>query len=157
MFKWIIKEKLAGSSIPICTEDIKLWKKEGIKAVVVLTENEEISRYWTDASYYFEILKNNGFEYIHSPVKDFHAPTLEQLISIVNWINGKILTNKPVVVHCHGGIGRTGIVLASYLIKNGIEVDKAIYEVRNKIPFALEVEEQLDIVYKYYYWNKKLH
>ncbi|MEM3369183.1 MAG: dual specificity protein phosphatase family protein [Thermoproteota archaeon] len=133
MFKWIVNEKIAGASIPINVEDLQIWKNEGIKAVV---------------------LKDNKLDFLHSPIKDFHAPSLEQLENIINWINHKIAIGKPVVVHCHGGIGRTGIILAAYLVENGAKPDVAILEIKKQIPFSLELEEQINIVYKYY-WKKK--
>lgn len=140
--------------MPVNVEDIRSWRNKGIKAVVILAEAHEISRYWTDVSYYFEVLKNNNLEFLHSPIKDFHAPSLEQLENIIVWINHKIATGRPVVVHCHGGIGRTGTILAAYLVEDGLTPDNAIFEIKKQIPFALEIEEQIDIVYKYY-WKKK--
>jgi len=47
------------------------------------------------------------------------------------------------LVHCVGGIGRTGTILASYLIlTEGLEVESAIDEVRLVRPGAVQTYEQ---------------
>ncbi len=43
--------------------------------------------------------------------------------------------NKPVLVHCVAG-GRSGTVLVSYQIYNGMTFDDSLSEVRNKIKGA---------------------
>lgn len=152
---WVIEGKIASSPIPIDPEDISLWKKNGIKAVVILAESNEIMRYWVNVEKYFEALRNRGIEYLHSPIKDFHVPSLEQLKKVVEWIDSRVENNKPVLIHCHAGIGRTGIVIAAYLVEKGYDATRAIKKVKKRIPLAFEVEAQVAIIHEYYNTNRR--
>lgn len=55
--------------------------------------------------------------YISSPIRDQSAPTETQMSEILTLINLFTMQQKPVYVHCWGGIGRTGTVVSCYLIE----------------------------------------
>ncbi|MDW8034045.1 MAG: dual specificity protein phosphatase family protein [Nitrososphaerota archaeon] len=147
---WILNNMIAASPIAKSIEDVEQWERAGVKAIVILAETQEIVRYWGSLSNYFNVLNAKGFEYTHSPIKDFHAPNLNQLENLIEWIDSRVKENRPVLIHCRAGIGRTSTIIAAYLIKKGYEVNDAIMTVRKRIPLALEVDEQISIVYKYY-------
>jgi atypical dual specificity phosphatase len=151
---WMLNNSVAASPIAKNTEDIDSWKRAGVKAIAVLAEPQEIARYWGSVNNYLRTLKNKGFEFTYSPIRDFHAPDLIQLEKLVEWIDAKVKENKPVLVHCRAGIGRTGTVIAAYLVKKGCEASEAIRKVRKSIPLALEVDEQVSIVYEYHEANR---
>lgn len=120
--------------------------------------------------YDFEFLKDNGFEAIvslsefplsevlieefgftvkHIPVRDFEAPTLEQIENFVAFAENARSEGKKLVVHCDAGIGRTGTMLACYLVSKGYSAADAIEEVRIRRPGSLETIEQEEVVLKY--------
>ena len=89
-----------------------------------------------------------GFEVYPFEIKDFTAPTLEQLDAFNSIVKNS--GEKWVLVHCKGGYGRTGTMLASYLIKQkGYLAKEAIGYVREQRPGAIEVPEQVDILLMY--------
>ena len=141
--KWLLPEKLAKSSAPDCT-DLLRWKAEGITAVVNLLE--------ISFKAIAEDEKNAGFKVLHSPVKDFNPPGLEQLNEIVDWISKEIDSGGKVVVHCYAGIGRTSTVLIAYLIKNGMDSLSASNKVLS-VGACPQTAEQENIVDEYYRHN----
>lgn len=49
---------------------------------------------------------------------------------------------ERIVLHCRGGLGRTGIVAALLLIEHGADPEAAIRQVRKARPGAIETEKQ---------------
>jgi atypical dual specificity phosphatase len=86
--------------------------KHGIKCVI--TREHPLKEKWLEGC--------DGVEYRHLQVKDYDAPSLHQLVEIVDYIDDKIRDNKPVIVHCNGGTGRTGTILSAYLMKKHKQV-----------------------------------
>ncbi len=79
---WVRKGIIGGSQIPYSVDELDLWKSEGVRRVLVLAEDWEIEEAWGNAEYYFSLLEEKGFEYLHSPIPDGHAPNKEQFFEI---------------------------------------------------------------------------
>ena len=57
---------------------------------------------------------------------------------------------QPLAVHCHMGRGRTGTMLACYLLQSrGIDASTAIREIRRMRPGSIETSEQERLVHTY--------
>ena len=69
----------------------------------------------------------------HMPIPDFGTPGLNDLHEVIEWINQEIEDGK-VLVHCLGGIGRSGMVATAYLISKGFSLNEAIKRVRARVP-----------------------
>jgi atypical dual specificity phosphatase len=74
---------------------------------------------------------------------------MEQLQTFVAHVDASLNENRPVVVHCLAGIGRTGTFLASYLVHCGARAEQAVVEVRAKRPESIENEEQEQAVHQF--------
>ena len=135
---WLITGKLAGSRYPE-TFDLPGIYQEGIRAIVSLEEYRDP-----------EAIIQQRMEHLHVPIPDFTAPSLSLLKRIISFISAMIEKEKPVLVHCYAGIGRTGTVLAAYLISQGNDVETALQKVRSRVPGAVQTPEQEHILKVYY-------
>src|SRR5438128_5744513 len=79
----------------------------------------------------FEI-EGSGFEHKKICVEDFTAPTLDQVDEFVAFVDSKIGEGKKVLVHCYAGRGRTGTMLAAFLIHQGMSSDAPVREIRER-------------------------
>ncbi len=139
-FSWLIKDEIAGMGRPISiVTDLEFLKDNGIEAIVSLTE----------VPLHKTLIEEFGFEYKHIPVADFTSPTQEQIDEFLYFVNNLISSKKKIVVHCDAGAGRTGTMLACYLVNKGCSAKKAILEVRTRRPGSVETMEQEDTVVKY--------
>jgi len=131
-FSWVEKPHLAALARPSSAEDLHWLRQQGIQVLVSLTE-DRLRRDWTDDA---------GLLVFHEPLEDMEAPTEEQLDRVVSAINKALDANLPVAVHCGAGLGRTGVVLAAYLVSRGMTAQAAIARIRRLRPHSIETEDQ---------------
>ena len=90
-------------------------------------------------------LARHGLREVHLPVKDFAAPSSEQIERGVEAILGALVAaDESAAVHCGGGLGRTGTLLACYLLASGegLGAGEAIGRVRAIRPGSVETPAQ---------------
>lgn len=142
-FSFVWKDLLAGSGHPGYGGELiaalSALEEAGIKSILSLTEE----------SLELPPLHEFGFAYMHLPVEDFTAPTQQQVESAVKFIDNGIGRNEGVLIHCRAGIGRTGTILACYLVSQGMEPFAAIEQVRQTRPGSCEVYAQEFAVHQY--------
>jgi atypical dual specificity phosphatase len=137
-FSWIIEKKLAGSAIPTSKEEVDWLKEEGVKSIVTIRE-EPLDDDWID-----------DIEYLHIHSNDMGVPEFDDLISSVDFIHRQLENNKPVMVHCLAGLGRTGTILACYLIKyEKISADDAITKIRKERSGSIQSYSQEEIIFRF--------
>ncbi|HEU5318353.1 MAG TPA: dual specificity protein phosphatase 23 [Chloroflexota bacterium] len=135
-FSWVLRGQLAGCARPHIAASCVALAEQGVRVVMTLTE-EPLPEQWVRAA---------GLEAVHVPVVDMGAPTSEQLARAVGAIDESLGAGKPVAVHCLGGIGRTGTVLAAYLVHRGLGADEAITTIRRLRNPSIETAEQEEAV-----------
>jgi protein-tyrosine phosphatase len=96
-----------------------------------------------------------GFDvrYRRMPIRDLGTPTTELMSEILGAIRTELAYDRPVYVHCWGGIGRTGTVAGCWLVDSGLSFDAALSRIatlRLDIPSRAtrspETDEQCDFI-----------
>jgi protein-tyrosine phosphatase len=118
------------------------FKREKGSLIVLLAEEEEcMERAGRNLkSFYLQ----EGFQIIHLPIPDFDVPSKEDLDDAVRRTVEQAQAGQNIVIHCHAGLGRTGLFVAC-LAKRilGLSGEGAIRWTRKYIPHALETDEQI--------------
>lgn len=136
-FGWIIEGTLAGAQGPTSTRDITFLKLQEIASVIRMEANTISTEPWQMVELY-------------EPVPDFSAPSLEQIDRMVKFILDETENwERPVVVTCAAGIGRTGTVLACYFVGVGYAPQRAIDYVRELRPGSIQTPGQEQAVHDY--------
>jgi atypical dual specificity phosphatase len=138
-FDWLFENKLAAMAYPESEDAFTLLYRIGIRAVLNLTE----------APLPYEAPNTIGMLTKHIPIEDLTAPSLHQVKQAIAMIFSCLDRDMPVVVHCIAGLGRTGTLLACYLVSQRVPADKAITTIREWRPGSIEVPEQEAVVYEY--------
>jgi atypical dual specificity phosphatase len=138
-FGWVLKDELGGSQGPTSFDDLSFLYHQGVRAVIRMEERT--------------IAANTGNKVdlvdMFEPVPDFTPPEPDQIQRIIEFIDEQTAANRPVVVSCYAGIGRTGTVLACYLIHRGHGPAEAITLLRELRPGSVQTPEQEAAVYAY--------
>ncbi len=139
-FAWLIQDKLAGMAYPgTDPQTFAELRTAGIGAVVSLTMTPLPAR----------LVEEQGFIYLHLPVPNFTPPLPSQIERFIEFCRRSEQQGRAVVVHCLAGCGRTGTMLACYLVWQGMEPGGAISLVRERRPCSIETPEQEQAVFQF--------
>jgi protein-tyrosine phosphatase len=112
--------------------DLAELRERGISALLSLTERPLPP----------EALERHGLAAAHVPIADLTAPEPEEIERALGFIDVQRGLGRAIAVHCLMGQGRTGTVLAAYLIRAGASAEEALARVRAICPGAVGVPQQ---------------
>jgi len=123
---WILKKYLGVAPPPVDAEDLKNLVNEGVRAVVSLLNDADLSPLWSSKEEVHESLMREGIQVIDYPLLSGRAPPPSKALELIKWIDTRIREGKPVVILCRRGWGRGGALVASYLVYKGKSPDEAL-------------------------------
>ena len=132
LFDWIVTDQVGACvnprALPAVADELR---SRQIRVVVNLHERSSA-----------DLLEPLGIRELHLPVADLTAPSQTQLDDGVRCMTRALAAGERVAVHCGAGLGRTGTLLAAYLVSKGETAEAAIARVRAARPGSIETAEQ---------------
>ena len=141
-YSWLIDGEIVGHSAPSSEGDLNYLKSKGVEVLVRMVEGHRARV--TPAQ-----VEKLGFMDCHEPVPDFTAPAKAQVDRMVAFIKQSVAEGKPVAVSCEAGIGRTGTILACYLVSKGYTAEQSMEEVGHRRGAEIETADQREAVRSY--------
>jgi protein-tyrosine phosphatase len=106
-------------------DEILGWAESGVDVAVSLLIQEERSE--LDLNKEEEICRAHNISFFSFPIEDLGVPaSRNEAVNFVNMLEHLLVEGHRIVVHCRGGIGRSGLIAASVLVTAGIEPETAI-------------------------------
>ena len=107
-------------------DDIRFLQRAGVDVVVsalASAEAEELGLLEEEG----HCCQSNGLEFLSFPIEDRSVPpSFNEFDDLLNSVTAYLRNGKAVGVHCRAGIGRSSMIVASTLIRNGLSVDSAL-------------------------------
>ncbi|MGA2665850.1 MAG: dual specificity protein phosphatase family protein [Nitrososphaerales archaeon] len=128
-FGWVLDGRLAASGLPSSRAQLRWLRSHGVDTVLTLTETP-LPAEWLDST---------TPSVRHVRMVDHDPPSQERLDEAVRFIDSELGAGRAVLVHCLAGVGRTGSVLAAYMIStDGLTADQALARLRAMRPGSVE-------------------
>ncbi len=143
---WIEPGQLAASGIPLDAKDLRSLHQQGIRAILSLTEQPLLAQREITP----DILDALDIRIFHVPVRDQYPPDAAQAEQILTVIRTMQSDHRPLLIHCHAGIGRTGTILHLYYLAQGHTLAQAREHIRQKrVQCILLSDEQIEFLATY--------
>jgi protein-tyrosine phosphatase len=124
--------------------DVRVIREWGAAAVVTLIEDHEFELLGVERL--SAAVRDAGMEWHHLPIRDVDVPDSH---FEADWarsgvrLGDRLRNGERVLVHCRGGLGRTGMVAARLLVEvAGVTPRQALDDVREARHGAVETPEQ---------------
>lgn len=135
-FRWVIPGKVAGTPMPGVVQGIDLdlaaLRTVGVTMLITLTEKDLPQ----------DALRRHGLRNLHLPIRDREPPTVPQVRMLIARMDAMLKRGEVLAVHCLAGLGRTGTILASWLIQDGLTAQAALERIRKIEPGYVQSAEQ---------------
>lgn len=143
---WVIEGKFLAGAYPGSPDRTKhrkrieeLWAA-GMRTFINLVEEDETNNSGKPFHRYDDVLRELAQEtgekvaHLRFPVRDLSVPSLDAMRSILDAIDLSLEADRPVYLHCFGGVGRTGTAVCCWLLRHAVakphDVIQTLHELR---------------------------
>nr|XP_032815331.1 dual specificity protein phosphatase 23 [Petromyzon marinus]XP_032815332.1 dual specificity protein phosphatase 23 [Petromyzon marinus]XP_032815333.1 dual specificity protein phosphatase 23 [Petromyzon marinus]XP_032815334.1 dual specificity protein phosphatase 23 [Petromyzon marinus] len=143
-FSWVEPGRLAGLAMPHDASHYRYLYECGVRHLVSLTHG---------APRHADTCP--GIRLHAIKIEDFHPPLPEQIERFLDIVSDAGAKGEAVAVHCMHGHGRTGTMLACFLVRHrALSGVDAVAEIRRLRPGSIETREQEIAVTRFYQRHK---
>ncbi len=124
-------------------KDLKTIEAWGCTALITLIEDHEFAR--LGVANFAQTVARYPFEWFHLPIEDMQPPheQFEKQWAIAGpQLQQHLSSGRTIVIHCRGGLGRTGLLAARMLVERGLAPDRAVDAVRIARAHTIETYAQ---------------
>ena len=142
-FYWVVDGRLGGTPRPggvrPIEQDLAALERLELTTLVTL-KLDKLQTPEVEAS---------DLEVLHFPIVDMKTPELEAAAEFIAELTERLAAGERVALHCEAGIGRTGTMLACYLVYHGLGGREALDEVRSVYHRYVQSEEQEEFLVEF--------
>lgn len=122
-------------------EDLQVLVQQRVARLLCLLTDDELG--WAGVENIASVAGALGIVFKQYPIRDQGVPGSDDAKALVEWCLDACNAGDAVVVHCMGGLGRSGLIAACVLVATGAPADEAIDAVRRaRGKRAIENREQ---------------
>jgi protein-tyrosine phosphatase len=136
--RWIT-EKIAVGTAPSSKAALKTIQRAGVEVILNLC---------AECGNLHEVERAAGFIVYWLPISDGYVPELDEMDDALEWLNSHIESGKKALVHCRFGVGRSGTVIAAYLLKKGLSLNHVLEKMK-RTPAAPTNRDQIKLLFEY--------
>jgi protein-tyrosine phosphatase len=129
---WLVDGRLLAGPYPatysekLTREKLTKFLDAGIRTFINLTEEHELAPY-DDVLRELSVERGVETTHVRQSIRDLDIPReRRQMVAILSLIRDELAAERPVYIHCWGGIGRTGTVAGCWLVEAGLGGDDAL-------------------------------
>lgn len=130
-------------------DEIRQLRVAGVDVVISLLTYEEVVELGLEGE--SQVCRDNQVEFVSFPIADRHVPesqvdTVKMVKAICEWLK----QNKGVSIHCRMGIGRSALIAACVLVRQGYAPDDAFEAIskarRAEVPDTVEQHDWVSLL-----------
>jgi len=142
---WVIEDRFLAGAYPGTADAAgsrkrveELWNA-GMRTFINLVEEDETNLTGQAFHLYEAVLAELGQQtgevgtHLRFPVVDLSIPTVDRMRAILDAIDHSLAQEKPVYLHCFGGVGRTGTTVCCWLIRHGHATKDEVFTTLSKL------------------------
>lgn len=130
--------------------DLEAVRRWGATAVVTAMESEEMMK--LGVGEFGSAAGKLHLQWFHIPITDGAIPDerfVESWPHIAPTVLHELKTGRRILIHCRGGLGRTGLIACLLLVELGLSPQVSLQAVRRARPGTVETREQEQFVLNY--------